>query len=131
MPDQRPRLTLKNEIMAPRSTAACAIDLNDLVQAFVAATSAARALNLKVPLTINPPIFSNQPTEDVGLFFNEYETVCSAQGRNAAQLLNRLPISLKDNALSWWHRRPCSPGETWSAVKGQMTNTFSPTCTWR
>lgn len=106
--------------------AAFAIAPNDLVDAFIAASSASRALVMNVPPAINSLTFSDQSTEDVGLFFNEFGTVCGAQGWSHAQMLNRLLLSLQDNALNWWHRRTAVPGETWSNVKNQMRSHSLP-----
>lgn len=74
----------------------------DLVHAFVAASSASRVLDLKVPSAIKPSTFADQA---IGLFMNELTTVCSAQECSYARILSRLSLSLKDNALIWWHRR--------------------------
>lgn len=82
--------------MATPTTAAYAINLNDLVQAFVAATSAARVLDLNVLPAVNPPMFSDQPTEEHGLFLDEYETLCSAHDCFVAEMIDRLPGSCLD-----------------------------------
>lgn len=85
--------------MPTATTVAYAINRNDSVQTFAAATSCARALDLKVPPPIDSAILFDQTTENVGLSLNEYETICEAQEWNVAAMLNRRPLSLKDNVL--------------------------------
>lgn len=52
----------------------------DLIKAFVAATTASKAIEYKIPPTVNPQTFSDKPHQDVGLFLTEFETICQAQG---------------------------------------------------
>lgn len=91
--------------MATAFTVAFAVNSNDLVQPFVATNSTAPALYLKVASAINLPVFSDLPTEDVGLFLNEIETVRGRAGMERGTDTQSPTSKFKDNALL--HYSPC------------------------